>query len=363
MKNLYAAKLPNKVWSLALAALCVACSQFDNKDIDVQEGLNVFSVVTNAEVKSNPECAGPYGVVLESVTGIGEGNYEWIWSVENPNPGNGSGGTVQNLSHWNITLGTCATFEDVVSASTSTDGENFTPFDPSYQPDGSLNTCGDPSNGASVFKFDVGTSGSSKTYYKLVVNRQFEVDLNGTAYYKSGAITGCGEFCFPGLGCEVDEETCYQDETAWACGPRYTKKGNWAMYIEVPEYDENVPVGQDIKWVYLQAGNKGQYIGAVKLKELRNADIPVGASPGEFVELLIRIDAPLWSFALDDENVKVQGYDTAPSGNPAPGRFSTLKDMSTAMTGDDWKYYSAIVPRYPFYGVHVDVQKEIPCED
>lgn len=74
-----------------------------------------------------------------------------------------------------------------------------------------------------------------------------------------------------------------------------------------------------------------------------------------------------WRFALNptgeengvtqyDKNVKVQDYASAPSGNPAPGLFEWWKivdDGSTSTTIE--------VPLNNFYGVHVDVEKEVPC--
>jgi hypothetical protein len=45
------------------------------------------------------------------------------------------------------------------------------------------------------------------------------------------------------------------------------------------------------------------------------------------------------------EAVKIQGYNKAPSGNPAPGRFTTYKGGLPVPTVKYFKYY----------GVHLDV--------
>ena len=60
-----------------------------------------------------------------------------------------------------------------------------------------------------------------------------------------------------------------------------------------------------------------------------------------------------WEFEDISENLIVQDYAPAPSGNPAPGLFA-------------WKDYAAggsfniKVPANNFYGVHVNVGKWVP---
>src|SRR5262245_49181447 len=65
-----------------------------------------------------------YEIALESITPVGGGKYEWIWSVRNLNPGNGYNGTTQDLSNWGMTLGSCVNFSSVVSAAYSPNGTN-----------------------------------------------------------------------------------------------------------------------------------------------------------------------------------------------------------------------------------------------
>lgn len=171
------------------------------------------------------DCPTPYLITLESITKVGD-NYEWVWSVKNPNPGNGSNGTVQNLSHWDIKLGPCATMSDVVSAATSTDGTTWSPFTPTYQPDPSIESFCSILTGP-VLKFNVGTTGSAKTYYKLVINKDLGIDMAGVAFYKSGAGSGCGTICFPGIGCPEDEdEGCSFSQGYWFAKPDLVWPGN-----------------------------------------------------------------------------------------------------------------------------------------
>jgi hypothetical protein len=55
-----------------------------------------------------------------------------------------------------------------------------------------------------------------------------------------------------------------------------------------------------------------------------------------------------WEFAPVSENVKIQDYTFAPSGNPAPGRFAHKGTASGT-------FFSIVVPENNFYGVHADV--------
>ncbi len=60
-----------------------------------------------------------------------------------------------------------------------------------------------------------------------------------------------------------------------------------------------------------------------------------------------------WRFGEVDNPVRIQGYEYAPEGVPAINEFSTY-------TGDDMIVY---VPLYNFYAVHVEVLREITCQN
>jgi hypothetical protein len=169
---------------------------------------------------NNPACAGPYTVKLESVTNNGNATWSWTWSVVNPNSGSGLDGTIQNLSHWNITLGACVTPQDLVSAGYSSDNVLWTDFAPVMQPDGSiLNTCGLTTG--DVLKFDFGTEGTAASYYRVTISKNVQVAQDVAAWYKSGNRTGCGTFCFPGFGCQTDGplEGCSFSQGYWFAKP------------------------------------------------------------------------------------------------------------------------------------------------
>jgi hypothetical protein len=134
---------------------------------------------------------------------------------------------------------------------------------------------------------------------------------------------------------EQSQQGCYQEETAWAAneGPltiRYTPRGNWATYI----------VYNGAKEYNIYAG-KTHFVGTATLT-------PVAGG----VEIDIELEGG-WELdpAAENEGIKVQGYNNAPSGNPAPGSFTTYK-------GNDFTF---TVPVYSYYGIHLDVRKEIAC--
>ncbi len=213
-------------WSLIVAFSIgmYSCEKSVEKGQDEPAPRNL-SVVLPPSDAITTVCPTPYVIILESITQVGS-NYEWVWSVSNPNPGNGSDGTVQNLSHWDIELGQCATMDDIVGAAYSGDGVTWTPFIPTYEEDASmLNACSLLTG--PVLKFDFGTSGTAKSYYKLVLNKSLNIDMGATAFYKSGNTTGCGTQCFPGLGCPDEVvEGCSFSQGYWFAKPGLVWPGN-----------------------------------------------------------------------------------------------------------------------------------------
>ncbi|MEY5034447.1 MAG: hypothetical protein RL447_825 [Bacteroidota bacterium] len=190
------------------------------KSVDRNEAPNdPFQVavreVIESGVTSNPACSGPFAITLESVTANINNTYTWTWSVMNPNPGNGLNGTVQGLSHWNIKLGACIVMDDLIGAAMSSDGTNWTAFTPTYAQDPSiLNVCNIATG--PVLKFELGTNGTAKSWFKIVISKNVDVDMNGVAFFKSGNRTGCGQICFPGFGCPiVINEGCSWSQGYW----------------------------------------------------------------------------------------------------------------------------------------------------
>lgn len=137
------------------------------------------------------------------------------------------------------------------------------------------------------------------------------------------------EYCIAVCEDEPPVEVCYQDETAWAAGSRYVAQGNWATYTP---YVANTPVNVFAGQNYL--------VGTVTFSEVVDGKVTI--------TLAALNGARLQSVA---ESVKIQGYETAPSGNPAPGLFTTYKGNETTV----------IVDAFAYYGIHLDVQRVVDC--
>lgn len=140
-------------------------------------------------------------------------------------------------------------------------------------------------------------------------------------------------------------EECFTDETAWAAGTRYVSRGNWATYTSYSGVAKTVTL----------------FAGQTYVAGTVNFSVPVA---GE-VTITITLN-PGFRFALDpilgeedtfDNNVKVQDYATPPPAvNPAPGLFAWKKVALTSPT-------TIKVPVNNFYGVHVDVERQIDCPE
>jgi hypothetical protein len=125
-------------------------------------------------------------------------------------------------------------------------------------------------------------------------------------------------------------------ETAWAansmecCSLRFNpgQGGNWATYLAYAE-----------KTVGLFAGQT-TLVGTVILSD--------GPGANE-VTIAIELSGG-WEFE-PGSNVAIQGYDTAPRGNPSPGQF----EYGGTVTGGTTATFT--VPLYEFYAIHALVQE------
>lgn len=140
----------------------------------------------------------PYNVLLENKIQNKNGTFTWIWSVSNSNPGSGApgSGTAQDLLSWGITLGSCADLGQVISGSTSPDGVTWNNFNPEVKSNPEVTSTSKP-----VLMFEQGTYKSQKSYYKLIVSRNFSVNNSISAIYKTGA--GSGNLTISGFGCPI----------------------------------------------------------------------------------------------------------------------------------------------------------------
>ena len=199
-----------KITLLAFAAsfIIISCQREAHRDVIPLTSENTetvgaapaFNLPESGKGGGAPGTCNPnaFTVLLESKSAVADG-WEWTWSVQNPNPGNGNNGTAQDLSHWGMQFGSCFLTTSMVSAAYSADGVNWTSFTPAYTTDPSQGCMASP-----VLKFDFGTQGTAKSYYRLVVNTDYAMG-SANAYYKSGGNTGCCTFSVTGIGCEEAE--------------------------------------------------------------------------------------------------------------------------------------------------------------
>jgi hypothetical protein len=154
-------------------------------------GLSSFS---SLKKKTNPPAAA-YTITHLGTELVG-GNYQWTWSVVNPNPGNGNNGTLQNISHWSVPLSTIAEAA-LVSAQYSFDGVNWISTTTEVERDPSIRMC----TTVDVLKFNIGSTGSAPTYYRATFSSDFILNPYATSWIKTGGgLQGCNVYYFSGLG-------------------------------------------------------------------------------------------------------------------------------------------------------------------
>jgi hypothetical protein len=161
----------------------------------------------------------------------------------------------------------------------------------------------------------------------------------------------CGDFVYENTATIVETEQSadatllvnvqcliFAGETAWAANLhtplefRYTNRGNWATYVQYAEKTTTLFAGQTID------------VGTVSFSAVVDGKVTITVSlTGD------------WEFEDVAENLKVQDYASAPSGNPEPGLFDHKKDCDAALS-----FCSIVVPANNFYGVHVNVGQWIP---
>ncbi len=172
-----------------------------NKTLFLSAAITVFTIglssFSSLKKKSTPPVSA-YTITLLGKEAI-NGNYQWTWSVVNPNPGNGSNGTLQNVSHWSLPL--CPTAEaSIVYAAYSYDNINWTSVSIDMNRDPSIRVC----TSEDVLKFNVGTSGTAPLYCRIVFNQDFSVNPLAYSYIKTGGgLQGCNAYMYSGIGCSV----------------------------------------------------------------------------------------------------------------------------------------------------------------
>ena len=145
--------------------------------------------------------------------------------------------------------------------------------------------------------------------------------------------------------CYNEPGMCYEEETAWAEGARYVKKGNWAMYVPYAGVEKTVELIADYT-NYVHAGTVTFSAPDVDGYVTITVKLTGGAI------FYYDLNDPLY-----DNNFKVQDYAKAPTKTPAPGLFAWKWHIETGATTA-----SVQVPANNFYGVHLDIALPVPCE-
>jgi hypothetical protein len=161
--------------------------------IAITTGLSSFT-----PVKKETKPVASYTITFIGKEQIGN-NYQWTWSVLNPLPGNGSNGTLQNISHWSLPL--CPLAEAaIVSAEYSYDQVNWTSVSIDMERDPSIRVC----TTTDVLKFNTGTSGTAPLYCRITFNKDFILNPFAVSYIKTGGgLQGCNVYLYSGIGCET----------------------------------------------------------------------------------------------------------------------------------------------------------------
>jgi hypothetical protein len=136
-----------------------------------------------------------YQIQIVSVNMVGN-NQQWTWSLVNPNPGNGTNGTLQDIGHWSVQLNPDAEAA-LVSAEYSYDGVTWHTADAVVDRDPSIKIC----TTVDVLKYTVSTSGTNPSYCRMTLNTDFPVNQYSTSWIKTGGgQQGCNLYYFSGIG-------------------------------------------------------------------------------------------------------------------------------------------------------------------
>ena len=137
----------------------------------------------------------------------------------------------------------------------------------------------------------------------------------------------------------------FAGETAWAANGDDPLElpynpdhgGNWATYVVYSGAEKTTTLFA------------GQHMDAGRVTFSAPAD--------GMITVTVAMDAA-WAFEDVFENLKVQDYASAPSGNPSPGLFDHKLDCDVAESS-----CSIVVPENGYYGVHVNVGRWVPVVD
>jgi len=198
----------------------------------------------------------------------------------------------------------------------------------------------DPTTGVVGVKFDEGVEDTGCHVWSVTFDTSVLAG-NTTlvpgcvlAATKSGPVANNGYACILGPICvNPPASVCWAGESAWSAGLRYTPRGNWATYTP-----------------YAGAGSVMLFAG----RTIPAGTVAFSAPIDGMVEVRIELAEGFRFDPLRAEHVKIQDYAVPPSGNPAPGQFAH-RGFGEGGT------FSMMVPLNGFYGIHVDLEREVEC--
>ncbi len=202
-----------------------------------------------------------YNVTVAKTYNLSLNQTTFTWTVYNTAPGNGTNGTAQNLSHWDMSLCDRAA-ANLVSASM-----NGVPFTPTYAVDPAMGCVTTP-----VLKFNLGTVGSTSNTYSVTLAGTYSLGT-GTGYFKAG--TDCCTRSFPGISCEPEAAVCSYSQGYWFANAAHSWNG---QTVTLGGYTYTQAEGQAL-WAAHPGGSAGSglkvfYQASAILLSIPTADIP-----------------------------------------------------------------------------------------
>jgi hypothetical protein len=152
-------------------------------------------------------------------------------------------------------------------------------------------------------------------------------------------------FCLIEVECPAEEE-CWNEETAFGGDTAGEGAAWWFAFDTTGDPVQSIYAGQkkvegaNVKW---DAVNDILTIDLGPNMELQPESETESVHP--------RTGAV--TTKINDEQVKVQGYDVLPASRPAAGQFTLYKGRELVIQGDG----------SPFYVIHLDVEVKVDCEE
>jgi hypothetical protein len=294
-------KLWQPVLGLIIAAniLFSSCETLKNEDISPQNEELLASTApppnqtTLFSTDDRTSSSSPYVIRLDTIIDNDNGTWTWSWSAHNPNPGDGLDGTIQDLDHWDMTLGHYATMSDLVSGEVSTDGITWTTFRPEYRIDINQSCASD-----TVVQLNLGTRTNLTSYYRITVNRSFTIDDSVKAIYVSGRETGCGTFEFSGFGRPTDEIS-----TGCSFGQGYYFSKDdfvWSSNVSVGGYSYTQAEAKAIYETSNKGGVRDSKYGFINVVVIKMSEATISRTATVWADLLIVENLPTGNSAVRD---------------------------------------------------------------